>query len=783
VESRLYHRLLFRLLALPIASLTLLALILAYALQRVEQSGRNVDHTDRTIAHANYLTRLIVDEETGIRGYLLSKDPVLLQPLHEADQRLPEEFTTLFHLVRRDPAQTAKLTTIQKLHDAWEADAQRDIASLAHSPDFGSRMLERKHKMDRLRLLLDDFIHTEDDIRATRSTAANRIDQASLIVLAMLVALIALLIAWITRKLFRDLTSTYNLQISEVRRHAEDAHAQQQWLNITLRSIGDAVIACDAAGNIEFMNTVAEQLTGWSEIEAVRQPLHAIFRILNEETRVDVESPVDKVRRLNTIVGLANHTSLIARNGDELSIEDSAAPIKNERGELLGVVLVFRDVTEQRRISGEMSHRATHDGLTGLFNRLEFETRLARLLQRVQTDDSQNALLYIDLDQFKIVNDTCGHAVGDLLLCQVAKLLTSTIRTSDTLARLGGDEFAIILEHCPPAHARVLAQRACERINDFRFLHEERSFRIGASVGLVPIDDRWTTASAVMQAADTSCYAAKEAGRNRVHIWSDTEDAVRERQGEASWAVRIEHALEQDRFVLFAQRIKSISGQDGGTFAEVLIRLLDEEGSVVLPGAFLPSAERFHLISRIDRWVLGNVIGWMKSLPSLHFLDCLNVNLSGQSIGDRAFHRWATEALLEAGTEVCGKLCLEITETSAVTSLADAVLFIEQVRALGVRIALDDFGSGTSWFGYLKKMPVDLLKIDGQFIRELVTDPLEEATVRCFADVARAVKVKTVAEFVDNAAALQLLNEIGIDFAQGYLIHKPAPLDQLLNPL
>ena len=440
-----------------------------------------------------------------------------------------------------------------------------------------------------------------------------------------------------------------------------------------------------------------------------------------------------------------------------------------------------RAILQLRETSGEMHYHATHDALTGLVNRSEFEVRLRRVLQKVREDRSQHALLYLDIDQFKLVNDSCGHAIGDQLLYEVGKLFAATIRARDTLARLGGDEFAIILEHCPVEQAQRVAQQICEAMSTFRFSHDDRSFRVGASIGLVPLDDRWTTTAAIMQAADASCYAAKEAGRNRAHLWLDTDTAIRVRAGEMQWAMRIEHALDQDQFVLHAQRIEELGKKSKGIRAEALLRMMQDDGDLVPPGAFLPAAERFHLASRIDRWVLQHALAWLQALPDSKVIRALSVNLSGQSIGDRAFHRHAIESFRDAGPGICAQVCVEITETAAVTNMADAAIFVRQIRALGVQVALDDFGAGASSFGYLKTLPVDYLKIDGQFVRDVVDDPMDEAAVRCFAEVARIVGVKTVAEFVDRPEVLVKLRAMGIDYAQGFLLHRPAPLQDLLT--
>jgi diguanylate cyclase (GGDEF)-like protein/PAS domain S-box-containing protein len=572
-----------------------------------------------------------------------------------------------------------------------------------------------------------------------------------------------------------------HIDVTERRQMLDELAKQHELLRVTLHSIGDAVITTDADGAVTWLNPVAERMTGWLAQDAQGKPLHQVFHIVNEATRAPTENPVATCLQQGKVVGLANHTMLISRDGQEFSIEDSAAPIRNSRGDVLGVVLVFHDVTEQRRLSGEMTYRATHDALTGLLNRVEFETRLLRSLRDSHEFLSEHAVLYIDLDQFKLVNDACGHAIGDQLLQQVSKLLTDAVRARDTVARLGGDEFGLILEHCSSEQARRVAQKICDQMDEFRFIHGDRRFRIGTSIGLVSVDRRWANTAAIQQAADTACYAAKEAGRNRVHIWFDTDLAMRARSHEMQWTSRIERALDDDRFVLYGQRIQHLQGDATHIHAEVLLRMCNDDDSLIPPGAFLPAAERFHLASRIDRWVLKHTVAWLKALPSLDIIGNISVNLSGQSVGDRVFHAWANDMLTQAGSSVCAKLCLEITETAAVTNLADAAIFIQGVRAAGVKVSLDDFGAGASSFGYLKNLPVDVLKIDGQFIRNVVKDPLDEAAVRCFIEVAQLMGLKTVAEFVDNEAVLARLKTMGVDYAQGFLIHRPEPIDTLLE--
>ncbi|MDI1298703.1 PAS domain S-box protein [Methylotenera sp.] len=568
-----------------------------------------------------------------------------------------------------------------------------------------------------------------------------------------------------------------NLDITDIRKLSIALAEQHELLKVTMNSIGDAVITTDAKGYITWLNPAAERMTGWLSSEALSRRSDQVFHIVHEETRKPAENPISTCLKSKKKSGLANQTILLSRNGEEFGIEDSASPITNKNNEIVGVVLVFHDVTEQRRISQEMSHRATHDPLTGLVNRAEFETRLNRVLKSAHDSNSQHALMFIDLDQFKLVNDACGHSAGDMLLKQVSNILQDIIRNRDTLARLGGDEFGVILEQCDIEHAQRVAEKICERMDNFRFIHDAKRFRIGTSIGLSPLDNRWTSVAAAMQAADTSCYAAKEAGRNRVHTWFDTDQAINNRKGDSQWATRIEQAIDNDQFMLYVQRIEAVNpNSKDGLHAEILLRLKDEQGNIVLPSIFIPASERFHLASRIDRWVLTKTVEWLTQQADLSIISTICINLSGQSVGDRAFHRQAIEILALAGSEICKRICLEITETAAISNLTDASLFIEQLSNLGVRIALDDFGAGASSFGYLKTLKIDILKIDGQFIKAMMTDLLDDSAVRCFIDVANILGLKTVAEYVENEQILERVKELGVDYAQGYLLHKPEPI-------
>lgn len=569
--------------------------------------------------------------------------------------------------------------------------------------------------------------------------------------------------------------------ITDARRTRIELAEKNELLQVTLKSIGDGVITTDANCNVTWLNPAAEQITGWSNKTANGKPLNVILELLNAVSETSAQRIVNRCVKNGELVEFADDSNLLSKSGREYAVEGSASPIKNDSNDILGAVLIFSDVTESRRISSEINYRASHDVLTGLLNRAEFEISLGKALDSVHRERSSQALLFIDLDQFKIVNDTCGHNVGDTFLVQVAKLLLTCVRPRDLVARLGGDEFAIILKNCSSEKAAMIAQNICEEIESYRFLYEQSRFRIGASIGLVPIDQRWIDTESIMKAVDNACYAAKDAGRNRVHLWVDTDELIKARRQDLIWATRLEKAFDENRFVLFAQRIFPIGRQSNGLHAEILIRMVDEHGKIVPAGVFFPAAERFNFATRLDKWVLQSTLAELNKLDNLDSIEMIAVNISGQSIGDRTFHQFVREQLSKVRIELRERLCLEITETEAIRNITDAKDFIQQAREVSVKVALDDFGAGASSFSYIKHLPVDLLKIDGQFVQDIIHDPLDEVAVRSFVDVARVRGVQTIAEFVDQPEVLERLRELEVDFAQGYLLHKPEPLALVLK--
>ncbi len=448
------------------------------------------------------------------------------------------------------------------------------------------------------------------------------------------------------------------------------------------------------------------------------------------------------------------------------------------------VLVVCEDITEARHLSQQLSFEARHDALTGLYNRREFELRLQRALDSTKEDKSvQHTLCYIDLDQFKVINDNCGHVGGDELLRQLATALKKRLRGGDIIARLGGDEFGIMLANCGAEFAARVADDIRRAVSEFRFAWDGKNFTLGASIGVVTIDETMDSISQVMLAADTACYAAKDAGRDRIHVYRPDDDQLEQRHGEMQWVIRIKRALEQNRFKLYVQPIVPlVAGSGESLHYEVLIRLKDEKGNIVPPGAFLPAAERYNISKNIDRRVVNSTLAWLQDHPQhVDELDVCSINLSGQTLGDKLMLNEIMASLSESSVPA-EKLCFEITETAAIANLHVAQEFIAALKDRGCLFALDDFGSGLSSFAYLKNLPVDFLKIDGIFVRNIVEDPVSLAIVRSINEVGKVMGQKTIAEFVENDAITAKLRGIGVDYGQGYGIGKPMAIDELIAP-
>ena len=589
-----------------------------------------------------------------------------------------------------------------------------------------------------------------------------------------------------------DLKGTCTTKLAQMQQRLEQEIAERHQIEqtlvrekeqaqVTLKSIGDGVITTDVLGRVNYLNPVAERLTGWTALEANGRLATEVFRIVNENTRKPVENPAEKALRSGCTVELADDTVLLARDGTERPISDSATPICDRNGQVLGTVLVFRDISQTRQLAQQLSWQARHDPLTGLANRREFEHRVLEALDDAKHENLQHIVCYLDLDQFKVVNDTCGYVAGDELLRQLASLLKQRVRSTDILVRLGGDEFGILLYRCPLPQAVQLADSLRQLIKDFRFVWEDKTFTIGASIGLVEINPDVDLTN-VLGAADAACYAAKNKGRNRVHIYQADDRELAQHLGERQWVAKINQALETDRFCLYCQTIAPVTNHARSAAVEhyeILLRLKDESGKLVPPMAFIPAAERYGLMPAIDRWVIRTFFANyncqlnLSGLPQCDYT--YTINLSGASINDDRFLNYVKEqfALHPIAPQ---KICFEVTETVAIANLNKAVHFIRELKRLGCQFALDDFGSGMSSFAYLKNLPVDYLKIDGNFVKNIADDHIDQAMVDCINRVGHAIGVQTIAEFVENHKILIKLRELGVDYAQGYGIAKPRPL-------
>jgi diguanylate cyclase (GGDEF)-like protein/PAS domain S-box-containing protein len=558
------------------------------------------------------------------------------------------------------------------------------------------------------------------------------------------------------------------------RKKAETAVFQaKERAQVTLQSIGDAVITTDSEGRIDYMNPVAESLTGWENREAQGQLIGNIFTVVDEATREGGENPVARCLREGQVLGLAEHTVQINRRDQEIAIQDSAAPIRDRAGNLIGAVMVFHDVSKERRLHRALHYQASHDALTGLINRREFENRLTVAVEDARHNlQARHVLLYLDLDQFKLVNDTCGHPAGDLLLKQITGVIQSRVRGGDTLARLGGDEFGILLQDCGRDQALRIAENLRQGIRDYRFTWQGGVLTVGASIGIVEITHEIPTVANVMSAADVACYAAKDSGRNRVQLYKP--DDMPERHREMHWVSKLARARDESRFELFYQPIVPIGAKPHEReHFELMLRLRDESGTIVTPAEFIPAAERYNIMPSIDRWVVRQALDRV-----VHRIESgvkpftVAVNLSGTSLNDERFLEFLI-AELSAGQLAAGAMCFEITETAAIENLSNVVYFMRELKNRGCHFALDDFGSGLSSFMYLKTLPVDYLKIDGQFVENVTRDPVDRSMVAAISQVGNAMGIQTIAERVESAEVLAELGRLGIGFAQGFYIAKP----------
>lgn len=618
-------------------------------------------------------------------------------------------------------------------------------------------------------------------LAATEATYADGVSSSWLIMSAgMLFA--SLICGWLLTltgrtvrigELVNERTSNLQHEIEE-RRSAE----------LALRKLSKAVeyspymvVISRLDGIIEYASPRVLEVTGFSEDEVVNQPINMLHFDQGQET-----SYASIWQLLEETKEWQGELLNLRKNGQAYWANVHIAPIYDENDAVTHYVSIHQDITEAREISEQLNYQASHDQLTDLVNRRAFEMQLEQTLEHSQITGERHVFCFLDLDQFKVVNDTCGHIAGDELLRQLAHMLQERIRSGDTLARLGGDEFGILMRKCNLEQAQRVANDLREKIASFKFSWENQSFSVGVSIGVVEIDRHSVNKIELMKQADSACYTAKENGRNRIHLYQPDDAMLQKREGEMQWVSEINAALDENRFELFGQIILPLQDPKLKPDIEVLLRLRDPEGNLVPPGAFLPAVERYHLSSRVDRWVVEHTLDWLE-LNALEFSRSIGrcaINLSGGSLGDNGIQE-AIIQRLKASSVPASTLKFEITETSAIANLSDAKDFINAVKAMGCHFSLDDFGSGLSSFAYLKNLPVDTLKIDGIFVKEIVENKLDRAMVKSINEIGHVMGMETIAEFVENDDIVEILKEIGIDYGQGYGLGRPKPLDDLLE--
>ena len=580
--------------------------------------------------------------------------------------------------------------------------------------------------------------------------------------------------------LVTERTAELSQEVGERVRAETIARQEGKRLAVTLASIGDGVITIRPDSTIEYMNRAAEQLTQLIYEQVVGQPvdslLHLVDRNSGDEKSVGPMSP-DIPSRMRT----SGDGVLILSNGEQIDIQQTVADITDEEGITHGSVIVLRDISEARALAQRLTHQATHDPLTGLVNRREFESRVNIALNRASSDNITHTLGYIDLDKFKVINDSCGHTTGDRLLRELSERVKSRLRKGDTFARLGGDEFGLLLDQCSIKKGLEIAQTVKQTISDYRLLHNDQVYSVGASIGLVEVSAEIHDLATLLSDADAACYMAKERGRNCVQIYQSTDQDIIQRQGETRWAHIIRKALNTSAFELHCQPIASVQEhKEQICHHEVLIRLRNDDNKLVFPGSFMPAAEHFGLLTAIDSWVITESFEWIGLNPDAIGNGRLSINIAGASLSDPSFLPFVIDSFSSSGANP-GQIIIEITENVAISNLKVAIEFMTTLGELGCEFALDDFGRGFSSLGSLKDLPVDYLKIDGGFIKNILNDPADQATVNAINEIGHALGKKTVAEHVENDDICKHLTDMGVDFVQGFSVARPKHIDEVFG--
>jgi len=543
-------------------------------------------------------------------------------------------------------------------------------------------------------------------------------------------------------------------------------------------------IVTDIAGVVRYMNEPAETLTAWSIAEAVGKPLAEIVKLAGNTASGSIVGHLTQALAKGTAMPLGGDAVLIRADGTQTAVEGSVAPVQGTNNRIVGAMVLLQDVTRLRRIADGLAHEARHDTLTGLVNRREFQTRLEAAFAGSRTRNEKHVVCYLDLDQFKVINDSCGHAAGDQLLCNITELLKSLLPSDETLARLGGDEFGLLIQNADLDEAARITENMLSAIKAFRFYWEGRTFGIGVSIGVTVITRKSIDLKTVISIADAACYAAKEKGRNRIQVYNPDDVELDQRQQEMRALSRITSALDENRYVLYYQPIIPVCAKpDNSQHCEILVRMINKDGTLVQPAQFIPAAERYNLMPALDRWIIKRVFEVFHKrypTPELQGAHQWSVNISGTSLSDKGFIEFIREQAAHYQI-VPQSICFEITETAAIADIDRVSDFLWGLRLDGFRFALDDFGIGMSSFSYLKSLPVDYVKIDGEFIKNILDEKVSLAMTEAITRVVSVMGIEVVAEYVESVAILDKLREIGVDYAQGYGVSEPIWLDESSN--
>ena len=762
--------------------LALLIGVSALALMRTDHVNRRLHE----IAHEQ-------EVKTGLLSAMFrltrERSHLIYQLFTEQDAAGRVRLSERYMLLGRESAETTAklaamaLTTEERTAIAAMAQAQertagvRDqIVELLFRGDVaGARQLFDAQEVAAQDALQESLYQALEASRtATRSVAqdARRFTRNALLLVALVGTLVLLGAA---------LAALFVMK--QVKRTESALQLEKEQAQVTLHSIGDGVITTDAEGRVEYLNPVAEQYTGWATDQARGRPLAEIYRIIDERSGKGLDPLAQQTVPPPGEEAAAVSVRLIDRNGRECPIRYSHAAIRNREGRSIGMIVVFHDISQIRAMAQQLLWQASHDALTGLVNRREFERRLSELIDTARAQGREHALMFMDLDNFKAVNDTCGHTAGDELLRQLTSIMLSRMRGSDTLARLGGDEFGALLESCPFDQALRIANAMRETVREFRFVWDDKTFSVGVSIGLVPITAESGNLHRVLSLADACCYDAKNKGRDRVQVYRPEVTEATDKHHELQVVSQISQAFELGRFRLYRQAIVPLApGAQKAPNYEILVRMVDKAGVLVPPTGFMAAAERYNLLTSIERWVISSLIEYLHAQWTSGAISrepaergYYAVNLSGASINDKSVPEFLRN-LLRRYQLPAGLLCFEITETTAISNLTAAAELIREFKGLGCRFALDDFGTGMSSFAYLKHLPVDVLKIAGTFVRDMATDPMDYAIVESINRISHILGMQTVAEEVQDAETLAKIAALRIDYAQGFYIAAPEAL-------